>query len=421
MYLTYYGLSKEPFHITPDPEFLFLTESHKQALGSLIYGIEKRKGFVVITGGIGVGKTTVVRFYLERWRNPRLKIVYIFNPSMTFGQLVKTLCQELGFPTKSEDVHEIINDLHMALIAQYQSGMNVALIVDEAQILPVEVLENLRLLSNLETAKDKLLQIVFIGQPEFDRNIDRDDMRQLWQRIAMRTSIEPLSREESLSYIEHRLAKAGIQEGEVFSKGALETIVKEAEGIPRTLNILCDNALITGFGYQVKPVTASVAKEVISDFRKRKLSSPRLRPAFALLFLAVLLAVASYVFFTKGPSDFFPPQRQISRGTPPEQGVAPKAAQKPALSPPSAVPLRKESTDFTRERDNIVRVMEKGDNLTRLIKDVYAITDSEVRDGKWIELIKKSNPQIRDVNRIPVGSEIVFPPLPEKENKGDER
>jgi general secretion pathway protein A len=271
MYLSFYSLQKEPFHITPDPEFLFLNESHKEALGSLIYGIEKRKGFIAITGGIGLGKTTIVRSYLETKDDGHSKIIYVFNANITFKELLKTVLQELNLEGYDEDVFGMMNRLYLALIQEYEAGNNVVIIIDEAQNMPIETLENLRMLSNLETSSDKLVQIVFVGQQEFDALLNSQELRQLKQRIAIRTSIHPLSRRESHEYINHRLNLAGLREGPLFTLPAMERVVRAAKGVPRTINILCDNALITGFGYEQKPVGLRVVNEVISDFKGRKL------------------------------------------------------------------------------------------------------------------------------------------------------
>jgi nucleoside-triphosphatase THEP1 len=168
MYLSFYHLKKEPFHITPDPEFLFLSPSHKEALGSVIYGIEKRKGFVAITGEVGVGKTTILRSYLDRAELERLKIIYVFNPNVSFQGLLKTISRELGFTLRADDTYEMVNQLQEILIEMYWRNQFVVLIIDEAQNMPIDTLENLRMLSNLETSKDKLIQILLVGQPEFD-------------------------------------------------------------------------------------------------------------------------------------------------------------------------------------------------------------------------------------------------------------
>ncbi len=268
MYLSFYQLKKEPFHITPDPEFLYLSPSHKQALGSVIYGIEQRKGFIAITGEVGVGKTTILRSYLDRAERERLKIIYVFNSNVSFGGLVKTIHRELGStPSEANNVYEMVNQLHAILIEEYRQDRNVALIIDEAQNMPIATLENLRMLSNLETSKDKLIQILLVGQPEFDHKLELHELRQLKQRIAIRCKILPLTLEESRNYIGHRLSKASRKKKtKVFSRSALSLIVKHSKGIPRILNVLCDNSLITGFGYQKKVVSASIVKEIMADF-----------------------------------------------------------------------------------------------------------------------------------------------------------
>jgi general secretion pathway protein A len=292
MYQNFYHLRKEPFHITPDPEFLFLSPSHKQALGSMIYGVRNRKGFVVITGEVGVGKTTILRSYLEGVAKPKTKIIYIFNANVSFKSLLKIIYKELGLDAKSGDSVEMLNDLYQLLMEEYKQGNTVLLIVDEAQNMPIETLENLRMLSNLETSKDKLLQIVLAGQYEFDDILNLYELRQLKQRIVIRSTIIPFSEEESLAYIRHRLAKAALNGYPVFTRGALKRIVKEAKGIPRNLNILCDNALITGFGYKMTPVNTKIVNEVINDFNgeeKPSLLKWVIPPAALLLFIAGLL------------------------------------------------------------------------------------------------------------------------------------
>ena len=294
MYQNFYNLRKEPFHITPDPEFLFLSHSHKQALGSIVYGVRNRKGFVVITGEVGVGKTTVLRSYLERVAKPKTKIIYIFNANVSFKNLLKIICKELGLDAKAGDSVEMLNDLYQILMEEYKQGNTVLLIVDEAQNMPIETLENLRMLSNLETSKDKLLQIVLIGQCEFDETLNLYELRQLKQRVVIRSTIIPFSEAESMAYIKHRLAKAAYNGSQVFTKAALKRIIKEAKGIPRNLNILCDNALITGFGYKVTPVNTKIVNEVITDFNgkaKPSLLKWIIPPAAVLLFIVGLFLI----------------------------------------------------------------------------------------------------------------------------------
>src|SRR5208283_1419672 len=265
MYLSFYGLKKQPFHITPDPEFLYLSPSHKEALAAIIYGIGQRKGFVTITGAVGVGKTTILRSYLEAAEKQRLKIIYIFNAKLTFEGLLKTIYQELNLPIESNDVVEMVNRLYEVLIEEYKQDNTVVLVVDEAQNMPIDTLESLRMISNLETSRDKLIQIVLVGQPEFEEQLNLDRLRQLKQRLAVRATILPLTKSESLDYIKFRLQRAGAPSSLVCTTPALKEIIKKAQGVPRLLNVLCDNALITGFGYGQKPVTKKIAKEVIRD------------------------------------------------------------------------------------------------------------------------------------------------------------
>jgi general secretion pathway protein A len=292
MYQNFYHLKKEPFHITPDPEFLFLSPSHKQALGSIVYGVKNRKGFIVITGEVGVGKTTILRSYLEGVTKPKTKIIYIFNANVSFRNLLKTIYKELGLDAGTSDSVAMLNDLYQVLMEEYKQGNTVLLIVDEAQNMPIETLENLRMLSNLETSKEKLLQIVLTGQSEFDEILNLHELRQLKQRVVIRSAISPLNEEESTAYIKHRLTKAALNGYPVFTKGALQRIVKEAKGIPRTLNILCDNALITGFGYKMMPVNTKIVNEVITDFNGKEEPSLLkwvIPPAALLLFIVGLL------------------------------------------------------------------------------------------------------------------------------------
>ncbi len=293
MYQDFYRLKKEPFHITPNPEFLFLSPSHKQALGSIVYGVRNRKGFIVITGEVGVGKTTILRSYLEGVAKQKTKVIYIFNTNVSFKNLLKTIYKELGLDAKTGDIVEMLNDLYQILMEEYKQGNTVLLIADEAQNMPIETLENLRMLSNLETSNDKLLQIVLIGQYEFEEILNLHELRQLKQRIVIRSTIIPLSEKESMAYIKHRLDKAALNGSPVFTKGALKRIIKEAKGIPRVLNILCDNALITGFGYKKRPVNAKIVDEVITDYHGGEKEPSLLKwiipPAVLLLFIILLL------------------------------------------------------------------------------------------------------------------------------------
>ena len=266
MYLDFYGLEKEPFHITPDPDFLFLSPSHKEAFAAFVYGVEKQKGFIALTGEVGTGKTTILRAFLRQVEGTEIRPLYLFDPDITFDELLRLILDELEVDADKRNTR-LLTCVQEALIQEYNRNRNLVLIIDDAQNVPMETLEKLRMLSNLETTKDKLLQVVLVGQPELDEILDKHSLRQLKQRIAVRGTVRSLNRGESLDYIEHRIGQARGKLDTIFTPAALKTIVKHAKGNPRTINIVCDNALVAGFGSQRRPVQAGLVKEVIADLR----------------------------------------------------------------------------------------------------------------------------------------------------------
>jgi len=297
MYLDFYRLNREPFRITPDPEFLYLSPGHKEALAAIAYGVEQRKGIVAVTGEVGTGKTTILRSYLDNADRERLKSAYLFNPNVSFPTLLQTIFRELGIPAGSGDASGMVDLFHRYLIEEYEKDHTVVLFIDEAQNMPVETLENLRMLSNLESSADKLLQIVLCGQPELERLLGRDKLRQLKSRIAVRADIPPLSRKDSLAYFHHRMSMSSGEGSDIFTKAALERIVRKAKGNPRSINILCDNALITGYGFGEKKVTFRTAGEIIADMEGRTAASI---PGWAVASIGLLffLAVGYRIYST---------------------------------------------------------------------------------------------------------------------------
>ena len=297
MYLDYYSLKKEPFKNSPDPDFIFLSPSHREALASIVYGVEQRKGFITIIGEVGVGKTSILRYYLERVVKENIKTIYIFNPALSFTGLIKNILQNQGFTPKSDDHAELVSQFNQILIDRFKQKINVVLIIDEAQNMPVETIESLRTLSNLETSKDKLLQIVLVGQPELEEKLQLKELRQLRQRIAIKTTIAPLTKKECFEYINHRLAKVSFNGTGVFTRHALKMIIAESRGIPRLMNVLCDNALITGFGYQKKKITPVIAREVINDFKGKKTSAFEIGMIITTAILALVIVIFSVVVY----------------------------------------------------------------------------------------------------------------------------
>lgn len=271
MYSGFFGFKKEPFHITPDPEFLYLSLSHKEALGVLVHGVERRLGFIEIIGDVGLGKTTILRSYLQQIHNRNITTIVVFYSRLSFEELLKVVFREVGLDSEGLGTLEMQDRFHHFLIEEYRVGRKVVLIVDEAQNLLPETLEQLRMLSNLETGKDKLLQMVLVGQTELEELLNRPELRQVKQRIAARAKLAPLTYEESRDYIRYRLSKVlPSPDTPVFTRRALRRIAKHSAGIPRKINVTCDNALITALGYQRKPVTLRMVNEVIKDLEGTK-------------------------------------------------------------------------------------------------------------------------------------------------------
>jgi len=263
MYQEFYGLKQKPFSLTPDPQFLFLSDGHRTAIESLLYGIQQRDGFMVVVGDIGTGKTTICRSLLERL-DKDVKTAVIFNSFLTGDELLESILLDFGFPSKGRSKKERIDALNKFLIHLLSQGKNAVLIIDEAQNLSTPVLEQIRMLSNLETEKEKMLQIILVGQMELNQQIQSPELKQLNQRIVIRHYLLPLTQEETESYIYQRLLVAGAHGGITFSKSAINEIYKFSKGTPRLINLLCDRALLGGFVEE----TNHIDKEIIQKAQK---------------------------------------------------------------------------------------------------------------------------------------------------------
>lgn len=246
MYLEFYGLKEKPFNVTSDPTFFFLSQRHKEALSHLFYGVTQRKGIIVITGEIGTGKTTLCRFFLDQLGS-NVKTAFILNPYFSEVQLLEAIIKDFGIPIRNKSKISFVGELNKFLLKESESGSNVVLIMDEAQNLKPNQLEQVRLLSNLETHKDKLIQIILAGQPELNDKLNRDDLRQLKQRVMVRYHITPLEKIETQDYIRHRLEVAGNIKKITFTDESVQLISDFSCGVPRLINIICDRALLAGF------------------------------------------------------------------------------------------------------------------------------------------------------------------------------
>jgi len=266
LYQAHFGLSKAPFNITPDPSFLYLSASHREGLAQLSYGIRARKGFVVLTGEVGTGKTTLIHALLNDL-NGSVHTALIFSTIVSPVDLLRTVCEELGLikPKRSlQEIHDYLVSLNEFLLESYRNEENCALIIDESQNLSAEVLESIRLLSNFETSKHKLLQIVLVGQPELAVRLNSPELRQLKQRVMLRHHLRALSFQECCEYVSNRLKVAGGDQS-IFSPTAFESIYSYSGGIPRVVNVLCDNALLTGYALGRKKIDSNIIREVAQD------------------------------------------------------------------------------------------------------------------------------------------------------------
>ncbi len=292
MYYEYYSFREKPFNLTPDPRFIYLSKNHKEAIAHLLYGIDNRAGFISLTGEVGTGKTTILRALLEHINTDRYRTAIIFNPCVSPPQLVKSICREFNLGPQ-DDPLEALNNY---LLDQNSSGRTVVLVIDEAQNLDRPVLEQVRLLSNLETSSEKLIQIILAGQPELLQMLAGKDLRQLNQRITVRCHLQPLDLPATVEYINHRL---NIARGRaVFTRGAARAVFRFSRGYPRLINACCDRALLAGYTRNEIVITRQTAMSGIVDLKK--CAQAGLRKGRFVLAPALILAcilVTAYIFY----------------------------------------------------------------------------------------------------------------------------
>ena len=348
MYTSFFGLQEKPFAITPDPRYLYLSERHAEALAHLMYGINEAGGFIQLTGEVGTGKTTVIRSLLEQLPG-HADVALILNPRVTPAEFLLTICEELHIhvPDSGRGSTKTLMDLlGRHLLDTHARGRRVVLIVDEAQNLSTETLEQVRLLTNLETATTKLLQIILIGQPELRALLDQPDLRQLAQRITGRYHLDPLSAEESAGYVKHRMRVAGAT-AEVFTPSALREIHRLSGGIPRVINVICDRALLGAFTQEDHRAGAALVRQAASEVYGRPVPAPWLKwtTAAAVAAAGALVGVGAWMYVGSRPpttadetaakANVAPAGAATAPGAP--AGTAPAAAS-PAAAEPQAVP-----------------------------------------------------------------------------------
>jgi general secretion pathway protein A len=366
MYLAFFGLAEKPFSITPDPRYLYLSARHADALAHLVYGINEAGGFVQLTGEVGTGKTTIIRSLLSRTPQ-NAEIALILNPRLSPTEFLLSLCEELGIGAADNtdgSAKDVVDLLNRYLLRAHAQGRRVVLIVDEAQTLAPEVLEQIRLLTNLETETQKLLQIILIGQPELRRLLAREDLRQIAQRVTGRYHLDPLTRSETAAYVRHRLRVAGAT-ADIFTSGALREIYHISHGIPRVINIICDRSLLGAYTQDLHQVPASLVRRASAEVFDHDIAPswmPVLVAGMAVLILAgsgVLMwryipgwhhgagANAAPVLATIKP--VAPPTVSTPAPAPvvpdPPPAVTPAAAVAPALELPRVLAANRASTD----------------------------------------------------------------------------
>jgi general secretion pathway protein A len=430
MYNRHFGFLESPFSITPDPRFFYANPVYLEAYANLRYGIDAKKGFIVIIGEVGTGKTTLLR-KLMRELESTIHFAFIFNTDLTFNEVLRVTLRDLGLSTQGKDRLAMVDELNAYLIKQLKKGHIVCLLIDEVQNLSDESLEGLRLLSNLETDKEKLLQIVLMGQPELNVKLDKPSLRQLKQRIAIQCEIAPLKEDEVGSYINFRLRVAGYEGKDLFDREALQNIAFYSKGIPRLINILCDNALVIAFAASRKTVSAHVIREVAGDLRleseaerteakntftvpvsngeretpireaPNRVSQHKVRNmvrAGVGIFLVMLVFVVT-VSLTRS-LDLF--KHNLNQWVLPvtRQKIIPQKVNAEAEN----AGFKNAEIEFKWKEHRVI--VQYGSTIYKIASDAYG-----VNAVLGMDLIKELNPQIQNLNSVSAGQELLLPVL----------
>jgi general secretion pathway protein A len=433
MYNRYFGFLESPFSVTPDPRFFYSNPVYLEAYANLRYGIEAKKGFIAITGEVGTGKTTLLR-KLMRNLPSSIHSVFIFNTDVSFNGLLRLILSDLGLPAEGKDRLAMIDQLNGYLLEQVTKGDIVCLLIDEVQNLSDESLEGLRLLSNLETDKEKLLQIVLMGQPELQIKLARPNLRQLRQRIAIQCEVTPLNDEEVGPYINFRLRVAGYQSEDLFERQSVDKITLHSKGIPRLINVICDNALLIAFAASQKTVSTHMIDEVARDLRlesetpadtkstpsesvsiaEREIlvrEAPNDASAHKVTGMGVaaagtLVAILAFVLL----ASFATPQRFFTMTVPaPETSQVNRSVQlvdgEKTIAQNANTKAKFANPEILNPTDERV-IVSYGSTIYKIASDAYG---ADVLLG--MDLIKEFNPEIKNLNWISTGQEILVPAL----------
>jgi general secretion pathway protein A len=419
VYNSYFGFFESPFNVTPDPRFFYTNPTYLEVDASLRYGIRARKGFIVVTGEVGTGKTTLLRKLLRNFETT-VRSVFIFNTHLSFPELLQVALLDLGLASKDLSKVRMLEELNGYLIKQLEQGHTVAMLIDEAQNLSVEALEDLRLLSNLETDQQKLLQIVLMGQPELDAKLDQPALHQLKHRVAIHSRLGPLKNEEVSSYIDFRLRMAGYEGRALFHHEAVQQIAFYSKGIPRLVNIICDNALLIAYAESRKIVPVDIIKQVARDLGiESQLQATDATPALP------VSAAPRQTLIHKPPKEFHPPRtrRFVGAGVATALGLLFFAAAATVIDPRArdvgmtgkSLEARSHNTEMVpKEAGAEVELKPRGQRVIirhgatiyKIASDVYG-----ANTALGMDLIKEFNPQIEDLNWVFAGQDLMLPYL----------
>jgi type II secretory pathway predicted ATPase ExeA len=423
MYKEFYGFSEQPFELTPNPRFLFLTRSHREALASMVHGIKNRKGFISMTGEVGTGKTTLIHSVLNRLDN-KVKTVLIFHTTITFTDLLKTILHELDLATVKESRMDLLHQLLQHLVLMGKRGETLVIIIDEAQKLPQKVMEGLQMFSDLES---KGIQIVFVGQPELEDKLNSESLKQLKHSIEIRRQIRGLSEEESKEYIDHRLRLVGSSSSAIFSPKALSLICSYAQGIPRVINALCDNALLMGYSLFKKNIEVDIIREVIKNMegpspQEKTFSSTTvvnkfhafpfglqffLKKAYLIIIIVSLLCLGTFIFLTRRYMeqksaktwDIKSLQNHYVDTEPPSTSTSSQ------IAPPST----SIAAMGRQYKLNEIVAVKKGQTISQLTQKYYGTVNITL-----IDFLLEVNPKITNVHLITVDQKIKIPNITEE-------
>lgn len=424
MYNSYFGFAEAPFSVTPDPRFVYSNRLYQEAYANLRYGIEAKKGFIVITGEVGTGKTTLLR-KLMRNLEGTINSVFVFNTYLSFPELLQLILHDLGLVLKEPSKVAMLQELNDYLITQLKLGHTVSVLIDEAQSLSDEALDGLRLLSNFETDQEKLLQIVLMGQPELEAKLDQPKLRQLKQRVALQCRLAPLTKEEVGPYIDFRLRAVGYAGEDLFHRDAVRQIAIYSKGIPRLINIICDNALLVAYAGSQKIVSADVITEVARDLRlgsdvqvpngasapiereqlinevQNKVLHRKLKPT---LRAAVGTFIATVVFVAFASS--IGPQNFLSIADRSLKAAQHNLSQWVVLiARQEAVPEEVKTEVESKSKEQRV-VIQNGSTIYKIASAAYGANTL-----LGMDLIKEFNSQIEDLNRVLPGQNLILPSL----------